>query len=81
MKGTKGIMGFIIFALVVVAALYVLSSKNYPQLPADDIHKVADETNVTQCMECHGPAKKAALKAKHPPKFECLKCHKPASKV
>ncbi len=72
----KGAIGFIIFALAVVAALYVLSSKHYPQLPADDVHRVVNETSVVQCMECHGPGKKSALKREHPPKSECLRCHK-----
>ncbi len=77
----KGTIGFIVFVIVVVMVLYFVSEKSYPQIPGDAIHRSMNVNNSAACMECNGPGKKAALKEKHPPKFECFKCHKAARKT
>jgi hypothetical protein len=74
----KNTLIFFVFVVVVVGFLYAISGKRVrPALiPGDSIHMTVVDTSV--CMDCHGPGKEAALKAKHPPKYECFKCHKRA---
>jgi hypothetical protein len=74
----KGMLGFMIFALAVVALLLIFSGKEYPSIPDDDFHRGPRDNAV--CVECHGPGKQNALKKNHPPKYECLKCHTPKAK-
>ena len=70
----KSTVIFIVFVLAVLGFLYAISGKKYSQMPADANHLGVTETEL--CIECHGPGKRYAQKAGHPPKFECLKCHK-----
>jgi hypothetical protein len=72
---------FVVFVLIVLALLYAISGKRVPPplIPADGLHAEAGG-NTSVCMGCHGPGKDAALKAKHPPKYECFKCHKTVRK-
>lgn len=74
----KNTLIFLVFVLVVLGFLYAISGKRVPPafIPEDSIHEAVSDTSV--CMGCHGPGKEAALKAKHPPKYECFKCHKRA---
>jgi len=69
----KNMLGFVMFAVVLVGLLFTLSSKKYPRLPNDKVH--AGITDVSACFACHGPGKQYKLKPSHPPKFECFKCH------
>jgi len=70
----KNTISFILFVLVVIGLLFSISGKKYPQIPHDTAHIFA--TDITACMECHGPSQKYQMKAAHPPKYECFKCHK-----
>ena len=74
----KSILGFIIFALVVVGILIFFSGKEFGRIPQDGLH--AGISDAAACMDCHGPGKKNELKKAHPPKFECFKCHKRGDK-
>jgi mono/diheme cytochrome c family protein len=69
----KGIIGFLLFAAIVVGLLLLFPGKKYPQIPADALHQAGQD--IAACMECHGQGKKYAMKEAHPPKFECFKCH------
>ncbi len=72
----KNTLVFIVFVLVVLGFLYFISGKRIqpPFIPDDDAHRMVADAGA--CMGCHGPGKDAALKPKHPPKYECFKCHK-----
>jgi mono/diheme cytochrome c family protein len=71
----KNTMGFVIFALAVLALLFFLSTgKKVPPVPADALHGAV--TTNAECAACHGPGKQAPLKQTHPPKEQCLTCHK-----
>lgn len=72
----KNTLIFLFFVLIVLGLLYAISGKRVPPplIPKDSVHEPVNDTSV--CMGCHGPGKEAALKAKHPPKYECFKCHK-----
>ena len=72
----KNNLGIVAFAIVVIAALFFVSSggKKVPGIPVDVIHNEVS-TNAG-CLACHGPGKRAQLKPNHPPKEECLICHK-----
>lgn len=77
----KNTLIFVVFVLIVLALLFAISGKRVPPplIPADGLHADAGD-NTSACTGCHGPGKEAALKAKHPPKYECFKCHKTARK-
>ena len=71
----KNTFTFVAFALVVLLALFFLSSvRKSPLIPSDDLHKPV--TTNAACAECHAPGKQAPLKQEHPPKEQCLNCHK-----
>ncbi len=70
----KNSLIFALFVIAVLAFLYSISGKKYPQMPADASHLGLTET--TTCLDCHGPGKQHPQKPGHPPKTECLKCHK-----
>ncbi|HUI46388.1 MAG TPA: cytochrome C [Nitrospirota bacterium] len=65
----------ILLIFTIVAVLYFISSRQRaPLIPADALHQnIAGNAG---CAECHGPGKKAPLKANHPPKEQCLICHR-----
>lgn len=65
---------FGIFMLAVLAFLFSISGKKYPQMPADAAHMNLTETGT--CPDCHGLGKIYPQKKEHPPKAECLSCHK-----
>jgi hypothetical protein len=69
----KSIIGFLLFAAVVVGLLLLFPGKQYPRIPADEFHRAGQD--VAACMNCHGQGKRYAMKKTHPPKFECFKCH------
>ena len=70
---------FVVFVIIVVAALSLISGKRSPRIPEDATHALITDNKA--CMECHNPGKPAALKADHPPKTECLICHKTKRRV
>lgn len=72
----KSTVAFLLFALLVVGLLYAVSGKRYSQVPDDASHNNVALADTPACLVCHGPGKKDALKAEHPPKYECYKCHK-----
>jgi len=69
---------FVAGALLVVAALYYLSTtgKHPPYIPADDVHVAAKVKE--DCQVCHGKDKEVPMKPGHPFKDQCLRCHKRA---
>jgi hypothetical protein len=72
----KNTLIFILFVLVVLGLLSAISGKRVhpPFLPEDANHGAF--SNISTCMDCHGPDRNAPLKKTHPPKHECFKCHK-----
>jgi hypothetical protein len=67
----------IVFAAVVlfvIALLYMLSRKEFAQIPADEKH--INITEKMKCLECHAPGGEIPLKKEHPPKDQCFECHK-----
>jgi len=77
----KNTLIFVVFVVIVLSLLFAISGKRVPPplIPADGLHAETGG-NAAACLGCHGRGKDAALKAKHPPKFECFKCHKTANK-
>lgn len=64
---------FICLILVVLSALYWLSSEKIVPLPSDDMHALSGGNET--CGECHSDTAEYPLSREHPPKFQCLTCH------
>ena len=69
---------FIAVILTVVTLLYMLSRKEFAQIPFDSKHM--NITDKKLCLDCHAPDKAFPLKKSHPPKDQCFECHKMAKK-
>ncbi|NOY86533.1 MAG: hypothetical protein GXP52_04460 [Deltaproteobacteria bacterium] len=74
--GFTDILNYVAFVVVILAVLFYLSSKKYPFMPADGIHRSLNTNQA--CLLCHSPKGDAPLGSKHPPKVVCVKCHKHA---
>ncbi|HDZ61656.1 MAG TPA: hypothetical protein ENH40_00730 [Nitrospirae bacterium] len=74
----KNYFVFIVIALIIVGALYILSGGDYSPVPADKDHAGIKDYKV--CMECHpieslgskeagGMENEISMKQTHPPKL------------
>jgi hypothetical protein len=72
----KSTWSLIAAAGVIVAVLFLVSSrgKKAPNIPVDHIHQAV--TTQESCAACHAPGKQSPLKDTHPPKEQCYTCHK-----
>lgn len=59
--------------IVLVAALYLVSTEEITPTPSDSLH--AGSFTNESCGECHGEGRENPLQNGHPPKFQCLTCH------
>ncbi|GBE14593.1 MAG TPA: hypothetical protein ENH32_01690 [Proteobacteria bacterium] len=72
----KDILIYVVFVAAVLVALFILSSKKPPLMPADGIHRSLSADR--ECTPCHSPGGDEPLGQKHPPKIVCVECHKHA---